>query len=152
MSKITIYTDGSCWNGQYEDHVRSASSVVIILNADLKFVDYFLSARNHGTSNRAEIDAILDGIQYAIERKYKEIDVYTDSKYSIRIFTKEIWDKNTFSKMKFNMYSKFIKINLIHTQAHSGNTYNEIADEIAGMIRKSADKYLNEHLKLPTFG
>lgn len=151
MSKITVYTDGSCWNGEYRDQTRSASSVGLILNADLKFVDYLVSARNHGTSNRAEMNAILEAMEHGIINRFEEIDIITDSKYCIRVFAKGCIDKNIFFLRKFQWLETKIKTKLFHTKAHNGDTYNEIADEIAGITRKATDKLLNEHINLPRF-
>lgn len=149
MIKHIIYTDGSCWNGNFTDQTRSSSSISIILDEDLTLVDYVVSSINHGTSNRAELIAILNSLEYSILKGAFEIDVYTDSKYSIEVFTNQNrFDVNRFFHEKYVFLSSMIKVNLYHVDRDSKNKYNELADSLAGITRKHMDKFLNEHVNI----
>lgn len=149
MGKNIIYTDGSCWNGNYTDQNRSSSSVSIILDEDLNYVDHVISVINHGTSNKSELIAILNSIEHSISNSVSEIDVYTDSKYSIKVFTNvNYFDINRLFHEKYVFLSKKIKINLRHVDRNSKNKYNELADKLAGITRKHMDNFLNEHVNI----
>jgi ribonuclease HI len=148
--KVTVYTDGSCWNGNYTDQTRSSSSVSIMLDEDLSLIDYVVSTSNHGTSNVAEINAILGAIEHLIMLGVFEVDIYTDSKYSIKLFTNDnYYDKNRFFHEKYVFLAKMIKVNLYHVDRDSKNHYNQFVDKVAGIVRKNMDKFLNENVNYP---
>lgn len=147
QKKIIAYTDGSCWNGEYTDQTRSSSSVGIILDCDKNFLDYTISMHNHGTSNKAEIIAILDVIEYCAIKFIPEVDIFTDSKYSIKIFSKATNDdKNRYYSDKFKWLTKKISVNFYHVKRDSDDIHNKLADKLAGYIRKNSDKLLNEYV------
>lgn len=150
QNKVIVYTDGSCWNGNYTDQTRSSSSVSIMLDEDLSLIDYVVSTMNHGTSNKAEIDAILNAIEHLILNGFFEADIYTDSKYCIKLFTNDdYFDKNRLFHEKYIFLSKMIRIRLFHVDRDSKNHYNQFADKLAGVVRKHMDKFLNEHVNYP---
>lgn len=90
MTSINVYTDGSfcrknntCGYGVYYPNKEFP-------NKSEKYV-------NKGTNQRAELYAIYDALNTIIKSdKYKIINVYTDSKYSIGCFTTWLksWKKN----------------------------------------------------------
>ena len=103
------------------------------------------------TNQRAELYAILKALLIIDIINYKNINIYTDSMYSINCITKwiKIWKKNGWKDSKkkdvknkdlidniYKIYSKYNHINFKHVHAHTKNTdihsiCNDKADKLA---------------------
>ena len=102
------------------------------------------------TNNRAELTAIIKSLKYFDEEDNDIINIYTDSKYSILIFTStgEKYQKNNFKDDNDNdipnkdLVIKALKLKekynfeIYHIKSHTNNTDehsigNKIADELA---------------------
>lgn len=110
--------------------------------------------KENKTNNRAELSAIIDAIEYLIEKKEKEICIYTDSTYSILIFgeTGKKYEKKNYKNVKNadlvkkvnELQKKNIIIHFEHVKAHTGNLENEkergndICDKIANSFAQSS--------------
>lgn len=95
-----------------------------------------------------EISAAIKTMEFCLEHKIKNLDIYYDYVGIENWFTGE-WKANTFftkeyvkfaDKIKKNLNVKFIKI-----KAHSGDRYNEEVDNIAKNAIKEYIEKLNEN-------
>ncbi len=141
-SSITIYTDGACsgnpgpggWGavlifGEHEKHLSGGDK--------------------NTTNNRMELQAVISALQSL--NKSCDITLYTDSKYVMDGITTWIhnWKKNNWKTAakkpvkNADLWQTLDNLRDGHTinwqwvKGHSGNKYNDIADElaVAGIIR-----------------
>ena len=143
-NNINIYTDGSL--------IKKNSNIFAgygIYIPKLEF-KHFAPLQGKKTNNRAELQAILYAINIFKDNKDAVLNIYTDSKYSILIFTStgEKYKKNNYKdsfgedvknkdlvKKAVNIKNKY-KINFINIKPHTGlsdvhSMGNKIADELA---------------------
>lgn len=144
MSRRIIFTDGSCWNGNYDSSKTTSSGFALILDDDLNIIDHFISVKNHGTSNLAEINIIFDTVVYLMSKGIFEIHVHTDSEYAIKVLTKTMNNKHDFFGNLFREITKKRKIVFSHLYRES-DFRNSICDKNAGKIRKMFDNFLNDN-------
>lgn len=135
--KITIYTDGACsgnpgaggWGAVllYKEHIKKISG-----------------NEKDTTNNRMELKAVIESLR-AIKKSTAEIIVYTDSKYVQNGIMEWIhgWKKNGWKNaakkpiknvdlwMELDAEAAKHKIEWKWVKGHSGNKYNEMADELA---------------------
>ena len=135
--KIEIYTDGACsgnpgaggWGAVllYKEHIKKISG-----------------GEKDTTNNRMELKAVIESL-HAVKKSAAEIIVYTDSKYVqngimewIHGCKKNGWKnaakkpiKNVDLWMELDAEAAKHKIEWKWVKGHSGNKYNEMADELA---------------------
>jgi len=146
FNNINIYTDGACIN----NGKKNAKAGIGIYISD----DFTISEKLIGlsTNQRAELYAILKALLVIDILNYKNINIYTDSMYSINCITKWVkgWKKNGWKDSKKKnvknkdlidnidkIYSKYNHIHFNHVQAHTNKTdihsiCNDKADKLAG--------------------
>jgi len=134
--KIIIYTDGAC-SGNPGDGGWGA---ILMFKEHQKQIS---GSQKDTTNNQMEITAVIESLK--IIKKSSEIIVYTDSKYVMEGITKwingwknngwktadkkpvkncELWQKLENEVNKHNIEWRWVK-------GHSGNKYNDIADNLA---------------------
>lgn len=138
---VDVYTDGSfikkngyegCGYGIYIPKYKKKMGKIL---------------KGDKTNNRAELSAIIDAIEYLVNKGDKNICIYTDSSYSILIFgdTGKKYKKKQYKNVKNadlvkkanDLQELEVLLTFEHVRAHSGKTENEIergndmADEIA---------------------
>ncbi len=142
MNKIEIYTDGACsgnpgpggWGAVliYKEHIKKISGLA-----------------KETTNNRMEICAVIEALK--ILKKSCKIIVYTDSKYVqnginewIHLWKKNGWKnsakkpiKNSDLWRELDLQASRHDIEWIWVKGHSGNKFNEMADDLA---RQAIDK------------
>ena len=135
--KIEIYTDGACsgnpgaggWGAVllYKEHIKKISG-----------------GEKDTTNNRMELKAVIESL-HAVKKSAAEIIVYTDSKYVQNGIMEWIhgWKKNGWKNaakkpiknvdlwMELDAEAAKHKIEWKWVKGHSGNKYNEMADELA---------------------
>ena len=134
MKTMICYIDGS-YRPAYPTKIGSA---VIIVNKDGTTEEIFFSKddielakqRNVG----GELRASMKAIHLAVERGYDKIQIYYDYE-GIEKWCIGVWKaKNKYTKA-YKEYCqemmKFIRIEFVKVDAHSGNYYNELADYFA---------------------
>jgi ribonuclease HI len=143
MSKIEIYTDGACsgnpgpggWGAVllYKEHEKKISG-----------------GEKNSTNNRMELRAVSEALKTL--KKPSEIIVYTDSKYVMDGITKWIFgwkkngwktaDKKPIKNIEFwqDLDAEVArhKIEWVWVKGHSGNRFNEVADQLA---RDAVEKF-----------
>jgi ribonuclease HI len=134
--KIIIYTDGACsgnpGNGGY--------GAILFYKDFKKEISGFAKDT---TNNQMELSAVIEALK--LIKKPSKIIIYTDSKYVMDGITKWInsWKKNGWrtadrKPVKNNDLWQALdsecqkhKISWNWVKGHSGNEYNEIADQLA---------------------
>ena len=136
MNEITIYTDGACSGNPG----KGGWGAILIYAKEEKY----LSGSNQlTTNNQMELTATIEALK-AIVRP-RNIALYTDSQYVKNGITSWIfnWKKNgwkTANKkpvankdlwIELDKYVKIHSVNWFWVKGHSGDHYNEIADQLA---------------------
>ena len=145
---ICIYTDGSCKNNGKKNAI---AGIGVYIENICEISEKIVGKQ---TNQRAELFAILKALQIININNYDEINIYTDSKYSINCITNWVntWKKNGWLDKKkqpiknkdiiqsiYNIYNKYNHIYFIHILAHTNNTDihsigNSYADKLATII------------------
>lgn len=97
IDKILIYTDGSCI--KFKNNIMKAGYGIYIPSKNIKVSKPLLNQKI--TNNRAELTAIIECIEYLdSDDLLKKICIFTDSQYSIYIFTGtgERYEKDNYKK------------------------------------------------------
>ena len=130
MKTMVCYVDGS-WRPSYPTRVGSA---VIIVDGD-KTEELFFSKEDLELSKQrnvgGELRASMVAIKTAIDRGYDKVQINYDYE-GIEKWCIGVWKtKNKYTKA-YKEYCqemmKYIKIEFIKVDAHSGDYYNELAD------------------------
>lgn len=138
------YTDGSCDNLSKE---RAGGSAYVILK-DGEIVNM----KNHGqlntSNNRMELLAIISAVNACSDGSF--IDIYTDSQYCILVLSKSYKPKK--NPDLYELYKKCAAhvggVRFHWVKGHDGNTYNELADQLAyGAYCDICDQYNIEKTK-----
>ena len=133
MKIMVCYVDGS-WRPAYPTRVGSA---VIIVDGD-KTEELFFCKEDLELSKQrnvgGELRASMVAIKTAIDRGYDKVQIHYDYE-GIEKWCIGVWKtKNKYTKA-YKEYCqemmKYIKIEFIKVDAHSGDYYNELADYFA---------------------
>jgi len=129
IRQLKAYTDGSC-TGQGTTRALAGAGI-FFPELPLKMNIPVPGAQ---TSSRAELWAVIMAIEYASHLPGPPILlIHTDSKYVMGSL-KNNRDKNLDLWEKFDEVAKLVKIELVKVAAHSDNTENDIADQLAGSV------------------
>ncbi|SFE62816.1 ribonuclease H1 domain-containing protein [Peptostreptococcus sp. D1] len=130
---IEAYVDGS-----FDSTFNTYGSGVVILKNDVVIEQFSIKGDNDEfTSMRnvaGEINASIIAMKYCYDNNYDNLTIYYDYNGIEKWFTGE-WKANKKGTQEYkkisNFYGEKIKIKFVKVKAHSGNKYNELADELA---------------------
>ena len=150
---MVIYTDGSCCgNGKA---INSGGFGVIVLDNNEKLLYNYNKSCENTSNNREELKAILYSfLNYGVNINnpllgFDTVEipiVYSDSNYCVQTFNEWMfnWARNGWIKSDkkqpenldliqayYDWYQKGYRIDLRKIKGHSGNKWNEIADQLA---------------------
>lgn len=133
MEKIKVYTDGACSNNG-KDNAKAGIGVYFSKN-DKRNISERVGGKQ--TNNVAELEAIIKAILilYSDIKEGKEIEIYTDSKYSklcCTTYGEKLYKNNWKSKKPipnielvkkvYFYFNKYNNIKIQYIRAHTGLT------------------------------
>jgi len=131
MKNKIIYTDGAC-----EPNPGNGGWGFVILNNPKNITVY--GGEINTTNNRMELMALIMALEYFDTPQ--QIIFFSDSKYVVKGFNTWMhnWEKAGKQKKNMDLWEELLLLKSFHkkvtgnwVRGHSGNTYNELADELA---------------------
>lgn len=169
--KIEIYTDGSCSLNNVDNSERECDGgfgyIVLVDGAPVyEYFDMYHST----TNNRMELRAIIHSLQYCLDTYggSHEYIIYTDSAYISNCINQKwykTWMSNGWKTSKrtavknVDLWKQLIHmggnwvanggVQFTKVAGHKNVTYNNRADELANMWRKSSSENFNTDKESP---
>lgn len=140
MEIVRIYTDGACIGNGKQTNTGGWGAVIIHKEKE----KYLYGGEPNTTNNRMELMGLIKPLEYLKKHTNKALEVHSDSRYVLNGCTiwKNGWIKSNYKKgtlLNIDLWktlheltSHFINIEYIWVKGHSGDFYNEIADQLAG--------------------
>lgn len=139
MSKVTIYTDGSC----HGNPGAGGYAAVVLQNGVTKEVhgsDYYT------TNNRMELTAVIEGLRLLSQPS--TVIVVTDSRYvASQINRRDLRAYvNTPGRKNADLWEKVLQLSVIHTlsaewvRGHAGDRFNQRCDYLANVEANKLEK------------
>lgn len=133
LNKLYVYVDGSY--NEAENIV--GYGLVAVINNELIHKD-FNGFKDHPYNKSrnvfGEILGSVEAINYALQNKYDEVIIAYDYK-GIECWATKEWEAQNEMTQTYVKYIDFIKdtikIRFLKIAAHTGNKYNELADQLA---------------------
>ena len=121
ISKLVIYTDGSCLKNP-----GPGGWCFCVLYDERDWV--VSGGEQETTNNRMELMAVIEALEFVQE----DCVINTDSQWVMKCGQSQ-WKRNKNIDLwdKFDEVSKDIRIEWNWVKAHNGNKYNEIVDKVA---------------------
>lgn len=140
---MIFYTDGSA-----SPNPGPGGFGVVTVDRDRNVIDTYFHGQEKTTNNEQEMKAILYAT-YVAAMHDKVAIIYSDSSYAINTFSSWMynWERNGWIKgdgkvpenlelvKAFFDISKTVDVTFIKVKGHSGNQFNELADQLAAKGR-----------------
>lgn len=130
---LVIYVDGS-FHSQKGDF---SYGLVALKKGEVIFEEYGVGEEKEASSMRnvaGEVLGAMKAIEFTENNGYKEVNICFDYQ-GIESWAKGTWNRNNFLTQRYHSYvqekMKNIKINFTKIKGHSGDKYNDRADELA---------------------
>ena len=139
--KLTVlaYVDGS-----FSNRLKKYSFGCVMIESDKETEFYSIGKNDNLTSMRnvaGELLGSMEAIKWAVKSGYKKIIIHYDYT-GIEYWAKGEWKTNKEGTKDYKKFidkmNKKIDIEFIKIEAHSGDTYNEKADQLA---KKAIEEY-----------
>lgn len=139
---MIVYTDGAC--AQNAKSTGQGGYGVVVLDDNENLITTYSHKENNTTNNRQEMKAIIWALVHYGKRA--PLIIYSDSAYAVNTFSSWMynWAANGWIKSNnktpenldlvqayYNLIQKGYKCELLKVKGHSGNKWNEIADDLA---------------------
>lgn len=139
MHPVKMYTDGSC-----TCNPGPGGWACIVLYPDNSRT--CLSGRHPAetTNNRMELYPVIKGLEEILEAPAPDIEIFSDSRYVTDGGSRYVWNwlrdgKVNPERKHADLWQKFVDfcglsrydVKMIRVPGHSGDNYNELADDIA---------------------
>jgi len=141
MDKIIIGADGGCSNNGKENSVGGYGAIIQYKGHTKEIYGGELNT----TNQRMEILSVIKPLELITDYNIP-VEIYSDSQYVVSAMNDWIdnWQKNGWKtsqkkpvenqdlwKQLLTVYNKYDNINIIKVKGHSGNEFNEKADQLA---------------------
>lgn len=123
--KFQLYTDGG-----YSMSADFGAFAYVILQ-DGELLHRYAEKIEHETNNRAEIKAIMYGVQALPDNS--EVEVFSDSQYALGVLSGRYRAKKNpdlVEEYKRMVVGKGIKASYTWVRGHNGNKWNELCDQL----------------------
>lgn len=123
--KFQLYTDGG-----YSMSADFGAFAYVILQ-DGELLHKHAEKIEHETNNRAEIKAILYGVQALPDNS--EVEVFSDSQYALGVLSGRYRAKKNpdlVNKYKKMVATKHMKVSYNWVRGHNGDKWNELCDQL----------------------
>jgi len=129
MYKIQAYTDGACSGNPGP----MGAGAILICNGKIRQISTPLG---HGTNSVAELQAVSLALTAVKEdaRADAHITVYSDSQYAVGVLGPKKWKARVNTQLVLairELITQFAKVDFVQVAAHTGDKYNEWADNLA---------------------
>lgn len=160
MDCLHVYVDGS-YNIASEEY---AYGLVALKNGVIEYIDGGIGLNDSSRNIRqiaGELDATIKGVEYAIEKGESKVVIFHDY-IGICYHATGFWERKEESSKKYyekmqDFFKKGIEIIFVKVDSHTGDLYNELADEICKeklgiQSEKVVEKYLaNNTIRVKDF-
>ena len=156
---ILVFTDGACSNnpggpGGWAATLNFSDRYDIISGYSLKT-----------TNNRMELTAVVEAIKHLKKKGYSNIVINSDSAYVVNAINKrwiynwasngwktkagsDLANADLWNELYNYITNKVLKIKFVKVAGHTGDTFNELADEEAKKEVEHAKRILSNKIQL----
>lgn len=151
MTKLQIYTDGSCLGNP-----GAGGWGYAIISPAGELLTKLAGAENPTTNNRMELKAMIEALRFVADKNPQaEIELISDSRLLINTLTKN-WKKNANQDLWLELDQQLSKLarrpHFAWTKAHVGHKWNELVDDLArGAAIKGKSGYKSRAVPPKTF-
>jgi ribonuclease HI len=150
---IKIYVDGCCLNNQEKEN-KGGWSFVAILHPDGETIEK-VGCKINTTNQQMELISCIEAMFFSVEIGEKNVEIFSDSAYVVNCvkdgwYLK--WIRNNWKNSKNEpvknqeLWKIFIELlefqyfKFTHIRGHSGNIYNDRADQLAKFAARCLEK------------